>query len=192
MHLGIALFLTLNQMLGIDADAAFLYCADRITLELRATDTKSGCLDSERSLGASAITKTKSGAAALHPKVKLRFDAAQRAARQEGVSIYIASGFRTLERQSLLFKRAVNKYGSESEAAKWVLPPGISRHPMGLAIDVNYPSDPLGAAWLESNGWRFGLCRVFDNEWWHFEATTAPGRPCPPRLPNASALLAEK
>lgn len=188
----VALFLTLNQILGIDTDVAPLFCADRITLELRATDTKSGCFESERSLGANVITKAKSNPVTLHPKVKLRFDVAQREASKEGVSIYIASGFRSLERQRFLFERALKKYGSETEAAKWVLPPYISHHPMGLAIDVNYPADPAGAAWLERNGWRFGLCRVFDNEWWHFEATTAPGTPCPPRLPNALVFLNEK
>jgi len=44
----VALFLTLNRILGIDTDVAPLFCADRITLELRATDTKSGCFESER------------------------------------------------------------------------------------------------------------------------------------------------
>jgi len=192
MQIGIALFLTLNHALGINVDALPLYCADRITLELRETDSDSGCLASERSLGSAPITKAKKDPVSLHPKVKLRFDVAQREASKSGVTLYIASGFRTIERQKLLFERAIKKYGTETEAAKWVLPPYVSHHPMGLAIDVNYPGDPVGAAWLEKNGWRFGLCRVFDNEWWHFEATTAPGSECPERLPNALSLLAKK
>jgi hypothetical protein len=192
MQIGIALFLTLNQALGINVDTAPLLCADRITLELRATDTAAGCLENERSLGSTPITKAKKDPVALHPKVKLRFDVAQREASKVGVALYIASGFRSIDRQKFLFERAIKKYGTETEAAKWVLPPYISHHPMGLAIDVNYPNDPTGAAWLEKNGWKFGLCRVFDNEWWHFEATTAPGSTCPARLPNALALLIER
>lgn len=190
MHLVIALFLTLNEVLGIDATP--LFCVDRVTFELRETETTSGCLESERSLGARAITKAKKNPVGLHPKVKLRFEVAQRYAAAESFTLYIASGFRTVERQRLLFERAVKKYGSEDEAAKWVLPPSVSHHPMGLAIDVNYPDDRSGAYWLQRNGWRFGLCRVFDNEWWHFEATTAPGTPCPARLPNALSLLDTK
>ena len=60
-----------------------------------------------------------------------------------------------------------------------------SHHPQGLAIDVNYPGDKLGALWLEENGSRFGLCRVYANEWWHFEGVIAPGQACPPLAPNA-------
>jgi hypothetical protein len=51
-----------------------------------------------------------------------------------------------------------------------------------LALDINYPA---GAAWLESNGARFGLCRVYGNEWWHFEGVIAPGQPCPAMAQNA-------
>ena len=189
MHLVVALFLTVSQLLGLESPAKPLYCADRETFALRASDTKQSCLPSERSLGPSAITTAKPEATTIHPKVRLRFESARVAAAQEGISLYIASGFRTLERQRYLFERAVKKYGSESEAAKWVLPPDISHHPLGLALDINYPKDPTGAQWLEKNGYRFGLCRVFENEWWHFEATTAPGKRCPVLLPDATALM---
>jgi D-alanyl-D-alanine dipeptidase len=32
---------------------------------------------------------------------------------------------------------------------------------------------------LEANGYRFGLCRRYENEWWHFEPLVAPGTQCP-------------
>lgn len=114
-----------------------------------------------------------------------RFDAAMRTASLEGVHLYITSGFRSEERQAILFANAIKKYGSESEAAKWVLPPQFSHHPHGLAIDVNYPGDRAGAQWLELNGARFGLCRVYANEWWHFEGVIAPGESCPAMAANA-------
>jgi D-alanyl-D-alanine dipeptidase len=189
VNFAVALFLTLTQVLGLGEGSKPLFCADRTTLQLRESTVRSGCYETERSLGAASITKAKANATRLHPKLKLRFDVAQKAARSEGFNLYIASGFRTLERQQFLFQRAIAKYGSETEAAKWVLPPDLSSHPRGLAIDVNYPNDPSGAAWLEENGFRYGLCRVFDNEWWHFEATTIPGQPCPSRLKNAQELL---
>jgi hypothetical protein len=41
--------------------------------------------------------------------------------------------------------------------------------------------------WLNTNGRRYGVCRRYDNEPWHFEALTAPGTKCPPREPHAVA-----
>ena len=121
----------------------------------------------------------------LHPLLVSRFAAAQSFARADGVALTITSGFRSLERQRMLFDREVVIRGSETEAAKWVLPPQFSHHPQGLAIDVNYPGDRPGAFWLETNGSRFGLCRVYANEWWHFEGVIAPGERCPAMAPNA-------
>ena len=121
----------------------------------------------------------------MHPLLLARFNTAADFARADGVTLYITSGFRSLDRQEILFQEAVRKYGSETEAAKWVLPPQFSNHPKGLAIDVNYPGDKAGAYWLEMNGSRFGLCRVYANEWWHFEGVIAPGQACPEPAPNA-------
>ena len=131
------------------------------------------------------ITDSQSATVELHPILLQRFEAASIVAEKDGVNLYITSGFRTLTRQELLFEKAVKKYGSETEAAKWVLPAPYSHHPQGLAIDVNYPGDRPGAKWLELNGSKFGLCRVYANEWWHFEGVIAPGEPCPPLAPNA-------
>jgi LAS superfamily LD-carboxypeptidase LdcB len=115
-----------------------------------------------------------------------RFKAAQAAAKKDGQALYIASGFRTLARQKVLFANAVKKYGSEKEASKWVAPPLISHHPWGTALDINYPDEPVGAGWLEIHGSKFGLCRVFENEWWHFEPVIAPGWKCPALVPDAT------
>ena len=121
----------------------------------------------------------------IHPLLLARFTVAQSFARADGVELLLTSGYRSLERQQMLFDREVQIRGSETEAAKWVLPPQFSHHPKGLAIDVNYPGDQVGAYWLETNGSRFGLCRVYANEWWHFEGVIAPGGTCPALAPNA-------
>jgi D-alanyl-D-alanine dipeptidase len=121
----------------------------------------------------------------IHPLLLSRFEAAATFARADGITLFITSGFRSLDRQETLFEEAMRKYGSETEAAKWVLPPRYSHHPQGLAMDINYPGDKPGALWLEKNGYRFGLCRVYANEWWHFEGVVAPGQSCPPLAPNA-------
>jgi hypothetical protein len=164
-----------------------LSCFDTVTATVQVTSDEN-CPMGLISLGDSPlqqITDSQSATTELHPVLLERFNAAYLAAKIDGVNLYITSGFRTLTRQELLFERAVKKYGSESEAAKWVLPAPYSHHPQGLAIDVNYPGDRPGAKWLELNGSKFGLCRVYANEWWHFEGVIAPGEVCPPLAPNA-------
>ena len=65
-----------------------------------------------------------------------------------------------------------------------MLPPKYSAHVLGKAVDIG----PTAAmTWLNQNGWRYGVCRRYDNEPWHFEALTAPGTKCPPREPHAVA-----
>lgn len=125
------------------------------------------------------------GATSINPELQKRFDEAKTAAKLDGVNLYIQSGYRSIELQRKLFNDAIAKYGSTDEASKWVSPPSVSRHPQGIAIDVNYPADPAGAKWLEINGYKYGLCRVFENEWWHFEPNIAPGQTCPKRYINA-------
>lgn len=164
-----------------------LSCFDGESATIRVT-IKDRCPTNLITLGSAALSEsaTASGEVTqLHPLLKARFEAAAIAARVEGVRLYITSGFRNEERQATLFAQAIERYGSESEAAKWVLPPQFSHHPEGLAIDVNYPGDRAGARWLDRNGARFGLCRVYANEWWHFEGVIAPGGVCPKMAPNA-------
>lgn len=156
-------------------------------------ERSANCAAGEFLLGSKALVenRTESGTVIeLNPFLLARFNAAKIVAEREGVELYITSGYRTYERQGQLFAEEVEKRGSETEAAKWVLPPQYSHHPEGLAIDVNYPGDPDGAKWLELNGARFGLCRVYANEWWHFEGVIAPGEKCPAMAPNALVDLA--
>ena len=162
-------------------------CFESFTATIRIS-LESQCPASLISLGGSALIESATATGEveeIHPLLTARFTAAKIAAAYEGINLYITSGFRTQARQEVLFENAINKYGSETEAAKWVLPPRFSHHPQGLAIDVNYPRDPKGAKWLEENGARFGLCRVYANEWWHFEGVIAPGERCPAMAENA-------
>lgn len=171
----------------IVAQPISLSCFDTATATVQVT-AEERCPIGFISLGDSAllqITDSQSVTTEIHPILLQRFEAAYIAAKREGVNLYITSGFRSLSRQEVLFERAVKKYGDETEAAKWVLPAPYSHHPQGLAIDVNYPGDRPGAKWLELNGSRFGLCRVYANEWWHFEGVIAPGEDCPALAPNA-------
>lgn len=163
-----------------------LLCFNETTKSLRTSDTATGCSLWESSLGYGVIQKPISRATALIPELQVRFLAAQAAAKADGFILKAISGFRSYDHQRDLFNAAIKKYGSPTEASKWVLSPELSHHPWGLAIDVNYPYDPNSTKWLERNGYKFGLCRAYENEWWHFEGLTNPGSPCPEMLKNAS------
>jgi LAS superfamily LD-carboxypeptidase LdcB len=168
------------------SDTIPLQCMNKKTKVLRISNVIKGCEKTEASLGAGAISRSLIRPNQLDQQLLNRFKAAQAAAKKDGQVIYIVSGFRTLSRQKVLFANAVRKYGSTAEASKWVAPPLISHHPWGVAIDVNYPDEPVGAGWLEVHGSKFGLCRVFENEWWHFEPVIAPGWKCPTLVPDAT------
>ena len=100
-----------------------------------------------------------------------------------GVELHVTSGWRSRAEQQQLFEAAVATYGSAAKARRWVLPPGESEHVRGGAVDVG---PPAAAAWLEQHGVRYGLCRRYANEPWHFELLApAKGQPCPALQPHA-------
>ncbi len=182
------------MVLLVPVDSAYaieipVLCADRSSYELRTSNVIDGCLAGEASLGEGPIAGSLLPVKEINQTLLVRFEAARAAAEKEGVKLRLVSGYRSLSHQKELFDAAIKKYGSYREAAKWVAPAGISHHPMGLAIDVNYPDGPTEAMWLEINGYKFGLCRVFKNEWWHFEGNIAPGWKCPKMYKSALALL---
>ncbi|WP_239589197.1 M15 family metallopeptidase [Gordonia hydrophobica] len=123
------------------------------------------------------------GTAGLTPQLGIAYTLAHRAAQAAGVPMYVNSGKRSRAEQARLWRDGIGTYGSPEAARRWVLPPGESTHVTGEAIDVG---PRAGAAWLQRNGIRWGLCRTFDNEWWHFELVAVPGTQCPRRLPDAS------
>jgi LAS superfamily LD-carboxypeptidase LdcB len=122
------------------------------------------------------------GTDGLDPPLALAYTLAEREAHAQGVPLSITSGYRTPAEQQALWEDGVATYGPD-DARRWVLPPEESTHVSGQAIDVG---PQQGARWLELNGYRWGLCRTFENEYWHFELQTVPGAPCPPMLPDAS------
>ncbi|WP_019204349.1 M15 family metallopeptidase [Tsukamurella sp. 1534] len=132
---------------------------------------------------APAAADTAPGAAGLNPPLAEAYSAAYRQATAEGVPLRVTSGLRSWAQQESLWQQGVAQYGSPAAARRWVLPPAESTHVSGDAVDVG---PWRGAAWLQRNGNRWGLCRTFDNEWWHFEVATAPGAACPATVPDAS------
>ncbi len=99
-------------------------------------------------------------------------------AAEDGIELYVNSGWRSREYQEHLRRAAVAEYGSEAAAARWVSSADDSAHVIGEAVDLG----PLDAtAWLSTHGAEHGLCRIYDNEPWHFELRPeAVGQGCPP------------
>jgi LAS superfamily LD-carboxypeptidase LdcB len=98
-------------------------------------------------------------------------------AADDGVELYVNSGWRSPEYQNQLFREAVSQYGSEDEAARWVATAATSPHVSGDAVDIG-GSDATG--WLSEHGAEYGLCQIYRNEPWHYELRThAIDRGCP-------------
>ena len=99
-------------------------------------------------------------------------------AAADGVRFVVDSGWRSPAYQARLLQEAISKYGSQAEAGRWVATPNTSAHVSGDAVDIG-PS--AAAAWLSEHGAAYGLCRIYDNEPWHYELRPeAIAGGCPP------------
>lgn len=117
----------------------------------------------------------------LTEETKNAFAQLKAAALLEGLDIYIASGFRSYERQVTLYNNYVKRDGKEA-ADTYSARPGHSEHQSGLTFDVNEVSDRFHgtkeANWLSDNCYKFGFILRFPNgksdetgfkyESWHF------------------------
>jgi zinc D-Ala-D-Ala carboxypeptidase len=92
-------------------------------------------------------------------------DAATEAAN-DGIALYVISGWRSPEYQGQLLREAVSEYGSEQEAARWVATADASPHVSGDAVDFGSAD---ATTWLAEHGARHGLCQIYRNEPWHYE-----------------------
>lgn len=87
-------------------------------------------------------------------------------AADDGVKVYVNSGWRSADYQNQLLREAVAEYGSEDEAARWVATAATSPHVSGDAADLGH-SD--ATKWLAEHGAVYGLCQIYKNEPWHYE-----------------------
>ncbi|WP_349866354.1 M15 family metallopeptidase [Leifsonia sp. WHRI 6310E] len=101
---------------------------------------------------------------------------AQASAADRGTEITIADGWRSERYQETLFAQAVQQYGSEEEASRWVKRGADSAHVAGDAVDIA-TADAMD--FLNRFGAEWGICQTYANEMWHFELLTEPGGECP-------------
>ncbi|WP_433818080.1 M15 family metallopeptidase [Actinomadura scrupuli] len=115
--------------------------------------------------------------AKLDPDLLQALQEAATDAADDGVKIYVNSGWRSPERQNQLLREAVSTYGSKEEAARWVATADTSPHVSGDAIDIGHSN---ATAWLSEHGTEYGLCQIYRNEPWHYELrTSAIDHGCP-------------
>jgi D-alanyl-D-alanine carboxypeptidase len=87
-------------------------------------------------------------------------------AADDGIELYVNSGWRSPRYQDQLLREAVSEYGSEEEAARWVATAETSPHVSGDAVDIGHSDS---TAWLSEHGAEYGLCQIYRNEPWHYE-----------------------
>jgi len=80
--------------------------------------------------------------------------------------VTLSSGWRSPQRQSMLWSEALRRYGSPEVADDWVARPGTSMHERGLAVDLG--GDVEHAAELVRQ-LGLPLHRPLAHEPWHFE-----------------------
>lgn len=153
------------------------FCASTRTGQVRNFNHEN-CPNHWLNLGNAAISRSTNRPKSINPYLANRIRAAQIAANQKQFNIGITSAWRSLTEQTRIYNKAITKYKSAKEANNWVLPPQQSMHPWGLAVDVHFGSQ-RAANWFKKNSSVFGLCRMYKNEWWHFEPVIAPGGRCP-------------
>jgi D-alanyl-D-alanine carboxypeptidase len=106
------------------------------------------------------------GVAKLDPALLAALRNAAADGADDGVELYVDSGWRSREYQEQLLQEAISKYGSEAEATRWVATPNTSAHVSGDAVDLG-PAD--ATQWLSAHGAAYGLCQIYGNEPWHYE-----------------------
>jgi len=84
------------------------------------------------------------------------------AAKADGITIKLNSAFRTMAKQTQLYRDYLIGFGNK--AAR----PGRSNHQAGLAVDVNY-RDRGVVDWMRKNAGRFGFYETVSGEPWHWE-----------------------
>lgn len=82
------------------------------------------------------------------------------AAKEDGLDLYIASGYRSYERQTQLYNYYVSQDG-KAAADRYSARPGHSEHQTGLAFDINDPSDSFigtpESKWLAKHCYEYGF-----------------------------------
>jgi LAS superfamily LD-carboxypeptidase LdcB len=107
------------------------------------------------------------------------------AARDEGIELWVVSGYRSWSRQLEIYERRIRETGWEQST---VAPPGYSEHQLGTAVDLTDGdqrtllrptfAQSTAGGWLREHAWEFGFALTYTEhnrsqtgyapEPWHF------------------------
>lgn len=100
-----------------------------------------------------------------------------KAIREENLTIYVNSGYRSYQDQEKLYKEYTKLYGENYDVAH----AGFSEHQTGLTVDIGVKGGTFKGSkeetWLKSNSYKYGFILRYDsnkvkitgyNEPWHF------------------------
>lgn len=96
----------------------------------------------------------------LTPECMEAFNSLVAAAAEDGLNIFVVSGYRSFETQRNIYNRYCDRDGQE-RADTYSARPGFSEHQTGLAIDVNSVSfsfaNTAEGQWIASNSYKYGF-----------------------------------
>ena len=96
----------------------------------------------------------------VDPEAQAAFDRMQADAAEDGLNIYISSGFRSYDYQAGLYQRYVDQDGKE-EADRYSARAGHSEHQTGLAFDLNSITETFAMTWegewVKRNCYKYGF-----------------------------------
>ena len=100
------------------------------------------------------------GPGGLTDECESAFEEMQAAAAEEGLDLYVASGFRSYDLQASLYQRYCDRDG-KAAADTYSARPGHSEHQTGLAIDLNSISSDFAytaeGQWVSEHCWEYGF-----------------------------------
>lgn len=100
----------------------------------------------------------------MRPDTALAYDRMAAAARADGITLVVVSGWRSDAEQARLFVAHPDP--------KWVAPPGHSLHRLGTELDLG-PASAYG--WLAAHASRFHFVKRYSWEPWHFGLSVNAG-----------------
>lgn len=96
----------------------------------------------------------------LLPETKKAYEKMKKAAKEDGVSLWIVSGYRSYDTQKIIYDNYVTANGKE-KADTFSARPGYSEHQTGYVMDLNDATSNFegtkAAKWLDKNAYKYGF-----------------------------------
>ena len=100
----------------------------------------------------------------LTKECKAAFDEMAAVAKEEGLTLFVCSGYRSYSKQKTIYEKYCNRDGKNA-ADRYFARPGHSEHQTGLAIDVNTASSNDNTSesfkpireWIANNCYKYGF-----------------------------------